>query len=611
MKILPLLLAGTLQIVPLMRSMLPTVTQALVPSGGAIIFRWAVGAAAMFGYHAISSASSIAISPANATVGQPYVGTVTYSGGHAGDVRSITYSNSCIGVAVPFAPGLTIVYNGGNTASVSGTPTTASTFKFGLTVHESSACGLSGHSDSQATTLIIGTGGGTGVGPSFSGAPQSAIAQVGSDAILAAAASGNPPPSYSWKQGLTPIPNATNSTLLLSNVQLTNAGLYTVTASNATSSASATAFLSVCVTPGSNQLALNYTNYYPAGHALVMFSVLTNVPSGSNVYKWQYNNGDITAYSTNGNTLSLTAGQVTAAKSGLYGVVFNSTVAGNTVVNQQLYYAEFTFGAAPVLTASPAATNVASGANVTLSATAFVSATPQPFGLNQPMHFEWYRNGTSLVASQDGLGTNQTSNLPLVGVTAANAGDYTVVVTNFWGAITSAPVALSIGSSAVAPGISGQPSPVTVLVGQNASFSVNATGTAPLSYQWWKDSSALSDGGAISGATSNILTLTGVQLTNLGNYSVIITNAGGVTNSTAAALNVSSPPSLALTRSSGSAILTASTIPGLTYVVLTASNLAPPVSWSPLLTNTTDGGGLVQLTNTTVGLPQYFRLSFP
>ena len=72
-RTLPVLLSGALQVMPLARSMLPTVTQTLVPSGGAIIFRWAIGGLAMFGYHAISSASSIAISPANATLGQPYV----------------------------------------------------------------------------------------------------------------------------------------------------------------------------------------------------------------------------------------------------------------------------------------------------------------------------------------------------------------------------------------------------------------------------------------------------------------------------------------------------------------------------------------------------------
>src|ERR1022692_1290980 len=76
-KIVSLSLAGALQIMPMVRSMLPTLAQVVSPSGWAIVFRWVAGSAAYLGYHAVTSASSIAISPANAIVNQPYVGTVT------------------------------------------------------------------------------------------------------------------------------------------------------------------------------------------------------------------------------------------------------------------------------------------------------------------------------------------------------------------------------------------------------------------------------------------------------------------------------------------------------------------------------------------------------
>ena len=168
-KALPLLLAGTLELMPLAKSMLPTVTQGLVPSGGAIIFRWAAGALAMLGYHAISSASSIAISPANATVGQPYIGTVTYSGGHAGSVNSISFNSLCLAAApIPFAPGLTITYNGGNTALVTGTPIGATNYAFTLRIFDGSTCG-GGNSDTRSTTLVVGAGGGGRGRPGFHG----------------------------------------------------------------------------------------------------------------------------------------------------------------------------------------------------------------------------------------------------------------------------------------------------------------------------------------------------------------------------------------------------------------------------------------------------------
>ena len=47
--------------------------------------------------------------------------------------------------------------------------------------------------------------------------------------------------------------------------------------------------------------------------------------------------------------------------------------------------------------------------------------------------------------------------------------------------------------------------------GSDVSFSVTATGTAPLSYQWQKDEVDLTDGGSITGATTATLTITGIM----------------------------------------------------------------------------------------------------
>jgi hypothetical protein len=610
MRSLPLLLAGALQVVPMTRSMLPTLAQALAPSGGgAIIFRWAVGAAAMFGYHAISSASSIAVSPPNATVGQPYVGTITYSGGHAGDVRSMSYTNACLGIPIPIGNGLSIVYNGGNTATVSGTPTFATNLPITLKMLDAANCSGAGNTDTRSTTLVIGGSGTGNVAPSFSVAPQNNIAQVGSDALLSAAASGTPPPAYYWKQGITPIPGATNAILSFPSVQLTSAGLYTVTASNAAGTASATAYLTVCVTPGSNQLVANFTNYFPASNAVTMHSYLTNAPSGSNIYKWQYNYVDITPFSTNGNDLNLPGTQVRAARSGIYSVVFNSKVGATTVVNLQSYDSYWAFGSPPTISSPPANTNVTAGSDVTFSAAAQVATTP--YGNTQPMHFDWYLNGTTHVGSHDGAGTNQTSTLQLISVSAANTGNYTVVVSNFWGSVTSSPAALTIGGGAIRPAITSQPVPSSVLAGQNASFAVTATGDQPLSFQWWKGNVPLSNGGSVSGATSNVLTLTGVQTVDAGNYSVVVTNVAGSTNSAPTALGVSAPPALSSGQANGNLVLSATTVAGLTYVEYTTSDIQPPVVWTPVLTNVTPPNGVVQLTNRITNSGQFFRLAFP
>ena len=74
----------------------------------------------------------------------------------------------------------------------------------------------------------------------------------------------------------------------------------------------------------------------------------------------------------------------------------------------------------------------------------------------------------------------------LSSVTTADAGSYTVRVSNSAGTVTSAAATLTVNPAVVAPSITTQPASQTVTAGANVSFHVVATGTAPLSYQWSK-----------------------------------------------------------------------------------------------------------------------------
>ena len=82
------------------------------------------------------------------------------------------------------------------------------------------------------------------------------------------------------------------------------------------------------------------------------------------------------------------------------------------------------------------------------------------------------------------------------------------------------------------PSITTQPSNQTVIAGQTASFTVTATGAAPLSYQWRKG------GVNVTGATSASLTLDNVQTNQAGSYTVVIANAYGSVTSSVAVLSV-------------------------------------------------------------------------
>lgn len=96
-----------------------------------------------------------------------------------------------------------------------------------------------------------------------------------------------------------------------------------------------------------------------------------------------------------------------------------------------------------------------------------------------------------------------------------------------------APALVWLGATLVAlaqPRISSPPRNVAVQFGQDAQFRVSATGTAPLAYQW------RFNGTPLEGATSDKLTLTNVELAQLGCYDVTVSNSAGVAVSDPAGL---------------------------------------------------------------------------
>ena len=183
---------------------------------------------------------------------------------------------------------------------------------------------------------------------------------------------------------------------------------------------------------------------------------------------------------------------------------------------------------APSITTPPVAQAVAAGGTATLTVVAAGTA---------PIGYQWRKNGVAIT----GNGTASTATLTLANVQAAEAGDYDVVVSNGVNpAATSTAVALTV--TAAAPTIVTPPIAQAVAVGANASFSVGASGTAPLTYQWRKGATALTDGGSIAGAATATLTLTGVTLADAGSYDVVVSNGVGTpATSTAVALTVSAP----------------------------------------------------------------------
>lgn len=91
------------------------------------------------------------------------------------------------------------------------------------------------------------------------------------------------------------------------------------------------------------------------------------------------------------------------------------------------------------------------------------------------------------------------------------------------------------GDLGTAPAITTQPVSVTVNSGGSASFSVVATGTDPLSYQWLFNSTA------ITGATTATYSVTNAGAAQAGTYTVTVTNSAGSVTSSGATLTVNTP----------------------------------------------------------------------
>ena len=153
------------------------------------------------------------------------------------------------------------------------------------------------------------------------------------------------------------------------------------------------------------------------------------------------------------------------------------------------------------------------GGDLTISVT--VTGTP-------PMSFQWLFNSTNLVGGD-------SPNLTLTNLQFAQAGEYRLFITNQAGTGLSGPMTLSVW---VPPSIVSQPQGVTVVAGQSASLQVTAMGSEPLSYFWYKN------GAVLGGATNSTLIFTNVSTTNVGSYTVLVSNAVNTVLSSPAVLVV-------------------------------------------------------------------------
>jgi hypothetical protein len=142
----------------------------------------------------------------------------------------------------------------------------------------------------------------------------------------------------------------------------------------------------------------------------------------------------------------------------------------------------------------------------------------------EPLIYQWYLNNM--------LMPGQTNNLLLLTSLSTNdTGNYQVSITNNFGAVTSAVASLQVGDATTATILS-QPCGGTIPLGGYFNLTVVASGSPPLSYQWFVGGDAIAD------ATNKNLTFASVQLGDAGVYTVRVRNNSSTVWSLPATLNV-------------------------------------------------------------------------
>ena len=215
-------------------------------------------------------------------------------------------------------------------------------------------------------------------------------------------------------------------------------------------------------------------------------------------YQWKKGGTNIVGATS----ISYVLANVTISDAGAYTVEVSNSL-GSSLSN----IANLSVVNPPVFTLQPVATNASVGQSFTLSSLATGDSPPT---------YQWFKNNVAISGATSATYTVSSAVLADAGtykVSASNTVSGTVVSTD------SNAVAVTIIEVLVPPTFTTQPVAATVNLTQSFTLSALATGTPTPTYQWYKDSVA------ITGATSTSYTVSSAVSANGGDYKVVATNA--------------------------------------------------------------------------------------
>jgi sugar lactone lactonase YvrE len=340
--------------------------------------------------------------------------------------------------------------------------------------------------------------------PSILTQPQNQTANQGQNASFSVTATGSAPLSYQWLFYGTNLIGATATSYTVSNAQPANAGPYSVVVSNSLGMiSSSNALLTIIVPPTiTNQpqsLTINQG----------MNATFTVGASGTSPfsYQWVFNGTNIPGATAS----SYTKTNAQPSDSGNYSVAVSNPAGTGTSSNAVLTVNPVP--TPPGIATQPQDQTVGQGTNATFTVTASGST---------PFSYQWLFYGTNLPGATAPSYT-VTNSQP------ANAGPYSVTVTNLYGSTNSATATLTV---ILPPVISVQPASELAAVSNSVTFNVGLSQGASASYQWRQN------GADISGATQSSYTIPSVLWASAGSYSVVVSNFAASLASSNAVLTV-------------------------------------------------------------------------
>ena len=238
-------------------------------------------------------------------------------------------------------------------------------------------------------------------------------------------------------------------------------------------------------------------------------------------YQWQWSSDSMTWTDLSGSTATdsiFTIQSVAFSDSGFYRVVVSNSLG---IINSNAV--KLLVGVLPIIIIQPLSDTVIAGDSATFHVVA--AGYPAPT-------YQWQQDGYNVTTSNV---TATSADLIIYPVTPGDAGNYSVMVTNTPGYVNSNTVTLTV---LVAPSITTEPAPQSVVDSGSVTFSVAAGGNFTPTYQWQRMANGGTTWADIAGETNSSLTFTAHYADSGALFRAIATNSAGSAISDGAALTV-------------------------------------------------------------------------